>query len=172
LSEAFGRLDVLEVDAAERRFEQLDGLDDEFGIGRVDFEVEHVDVREPLEEDGLALHHRLARERPDVPESQHRGAVGNHGHEVPPVGVPVRVGRILLDLEAGNRHAGRVGQRQVPLGFAGLGGNDLQFPRPPCGMVSQSIFPVIRHPLWSPIVKPFLLPFLREPVPRSGPSIL
>ena len=47
-----------------------------------DLEVEHVDVGELLEEVRLALHHRLAGERADVAEAEHRGAVGDDGDEV------------------------------------------------------------------------------------------
>ena len=48
----------------------------------VDLDVEHVDAGEFLEQDRLALHHRLGGERADVAEAEHRGAVGDHRHEV------------------------------------------------------------------------------------------
>ena len=49
---------------------------------RVELEVEHVDVGELLEQAGLALHHRLAGERADVAEAEHRGAVGDDRDQV------------------------------------------------------------------------------------------
>ncbi len=58
----------------------------------------------------------------DVAEPEHRGAVGDHRHEVALVGVLVGQLGILGDLEAGFGHAGRVGQRQVALGEQGLVG--------------------------------------------------
>ena len=58
--EALGRLDVLEVDAAERGLEAGDALDELVGVLLVDLDVEDVDVGEPLEEDGLSFHDGLA----------------------------------------------------------------------------------------------------------------
>ena len=59
--EAFRRLDVLEIDAAPALAEQLHAIDDLVGILGGDFEIDRVDVGETLEQDGLALHHRLCR---------------------------------------------------------------------------------------------------------------
>ena len=80
--EALGRLDVFEVDAAERRLERRHHIDQPIRIVRRHLDVEHVDAGELLEQDGLALHHRLAGQRPDVAEPQHRGAVGDDRHQV------------------------------------------------------------------------------------------
>ena len=80
--EAFGRLDVLEVDAAEGRLERRDDLDQLLGVALLDLDVDRVDAGELLEEDGLALHHRLARQRADGAEAEHGGAVRDHGDEV------------------------------------------------------------------------------------------
>ena len=63
ISKHSGARDVLEVDAAEGRLEELDGADELLGVVRGELEVEDVDVGEALEEDALALHHRLAGER-------------------------------------------------------------------------------------------------------------
>ena len=79
------------------------------------FEVEHVDAGEFLEQDGLALHHRLGRERADVAEAEHGGAVGDDGDEILPDGVIGGAGGIFGDGEAGRGDAGRIGQRQVAL---------------------------------------------------------
>ena len=53
--EAVRGADVLEVDAADRRLEQLAELDDVVGILRSDLDVEDVDVGELLEEICLCL---------------------------------------------------------------------------------------------------------------------
>ena len=53
----------------------------------VDLDVEHVDARELLEKDALALHHRLAGQRPDVAQAEHRRAVGHHANQVAARGV-------------------------------------------------------------------------------------
>ena len=57
--EAFGSLDVLQIDAAERRLQRRNGLHHAVdGVGR-DFDVEDVDPGEFLEQDRLAFHDRL-----------------------------------------------------------------------------------------------------------------
>ena len=112
--EALGRLDVLEVDAAERGLEAGDALDELVGVLLVDFDVEHVDVGEPLEEDGLAFHDGLAAERADVAEAEHGGAVGDDGDEVPLARVLVDELGVPRDLEAGLGDARRVGEREIP----------------------------------------------------------
>ena len=35
-----------------------------------------------LEQDRLAFHHRLRRQRTDIAETEHRGAVGDHRHQI------------------------------------------------------------------------------------------
>ena len=80
--ETFGRLDVLKIDAAERRLHGGDHVDELVGIVFGELDVEHVDVGEFLEEAGLAFHHGLAGERADVAEAQHRGAVGDDRDEI------------------------------------------------------------------------------------------
>jgi len=127
--EAFGSLDVLEVDAAEGRFEHLAGADDLVGVLAVQLDVEHVDVSEALEEHPLALHHRLAGQGADVAEPEDRGAVADHRHQVAPVGVLVAELGVGGDGVAGHRHAGGVGQRELALRQAGLGGHDLGLAR-------------------------------------------
>ena len=82
---------------------------DVVGILGAHLQVEHVEVGELLEEVPLALHHRLAGERADVAEAEHRGAVRDHGDEVPPRRVPIGVLGIALDLEARLGDPGGVG---------------------------------------------------------------
>ena len=122
--EAFRRLDVLEVDAAERRLERGDHLDDLVRIGLADLDVEHVDAGELLEEAALAFHHRLAGECADVAEAEHRAAVGDDRDEVGPCRVARGQRRIVLDGGARVRDAGRVRERQVALVRQRLRGRD------------------------------------------------
>ena len=65
--EAARRGDVLEVDAAERGRDQLDGPHDLVGVGRVQADRERVDAGELLEQAALALHHRHRRAGPMSP---------------------------------------------------------------------------------------------------------
>ena len=64
--EAFRRLDVLKVDTAKCRLEQLADLDDVVGIMTVDLNIEHVDVGKAFEQHGLAFHDGLTGQRADV----------------------------------------------------------------------------------------------------------
>ena len=127
--EALRRLDVLEVDAAEGRLHARDGVDQRVGVVLGQFDVEHVDAGELLEQAGLAFHHRLAGQRADVAQAQHRGAVGDDGHQVGARGQVHRLGRVARDLHAGVGHAGRIGQRQVALGGHRLGRVDRDLAR-------------------------------------------
>ena len=94
--EAFRRLDVLEIDAAEGRLQRRDDVADVVDLVGVDLDVEDVDVGEFLEQDRLALHHRLGGEGPDIAEPEDGGAVGDDGDEVGAAGVDGRGRRIGL----------------------------------------------------------------------------
>src|SRR5690606_19856665 len=120
--EALGRLDVLQVDAAEGGLEAGDDLDQFVRVLLVDLDVEHVDAGELLEQHALAFHDRLAGQRADVAQAQHRGAVGDHRDQVAARGVVAGLVRIGGNLLAGVGHARRVRQRQVALGEHRLGG--------------------------------------------------
>ncbi len=112
---ALGRLDVLEVDAAQRGFERGDDFDELVRVALGEFDVEHVDAGKLFEQAAFALHHGLARERADVAQPEHGRAVGDHAHEVAARGVVEGLGRIGVDVQAGVGHAGRVSEREVAL---------------------------------------------------------
>ena len=80
--EALRRLDVLEIDAAERRPEKSHGVDEFVGVFGVDFEIDGIDVGEALEQHRLAFHHRLGGERAEIAEAENGGAVGDDGDQV------------------------------------------------------------------------------------------
>src|SRR3990172_9456372 len=131
---------VLQVDAAEGGFEELAGADHLFRVFGLELDVEDVDVGEALEEHTLAFHHRLAGPGADIAEAEHGGAVRHHRHQVPLGRVLVEQARVALDLEAGHGDAGRVGQAQVALRAAGLGGHHAEFPRRRRRMVLEDVF--------------------------------
>ena len=95
----------------------------------VELDVEDIDVGEAFEQDALAFHDRLAGQRADVAQAEHRGPVGHHCDQIAAAGVLECVLRVLLDLQAGYRHARRVGQAQIALGAARLGGSDFDLSR-------------------------------------------
>ena len=90
-------------------------------IRRVQLEVEHVDVGEPLEERRLPFHHRFGPERTDVPEAEHCGAVAHDGDEVASARESGMRGiRIVRDRQARARDPGVYGSdrsRWVKQGF-------------------------------------------------------
>ena len=127
--EAFRRLDVLEIDAAEGRLQRCHRRDHLLDRRRVDLDIEHVDAGELLEEDRLALHHRLGGQRPDIAEAEHRRSVGDHGDEVGARGVVGGRGGIVADRQAGGGDARRIGHGQVALVAERLGRLDLELSR-------------------------------------------
>src|SRR3989475_6092238 len=143
--ETVGGADVLQVDAADGRLEQLTEADHVIRALRADFQVEHVDVGERLEQDPLALHHRLPGEWADVAEAEHRGPVRDHRDEVAFGGVAVDLLGALGDLAARLRHPGRIGERQVALVLEGLGGRDLDLPRATLRVVVEGLLATARH---------------------------
>ena len=102
-------LDVFQIDAAKGGLQRRDHLDQPVDVLLVQLEVEDIDAGELLEQHRLAFHHRLRRQRPDVAQAQHRGAVGDHRHQVAARGVAKCIGRVGDDLLAGRGHARRVG---------------------------------------------------------------
>ena len=140
--EALGRLDILQIDAAEGGFQKPNTADEFIRVIGVQLQVEDVDVREPLEEDALALHHGLGSCRADVPQPQNCTTVGDDGNEVSLGGIGVGVVRIGLYLKAGLGHAGRVRQREVALRSEGLGRDDLDLAGPSVLVIAECVFAV------------------------------
>ncbi len=113
--EAVGRLDVLEIDAAEGRPQVAHAVDELVDVLGGDEHVDAVDIGEALEEDGLAFHHRLRGERAQVAEAEDGSAVRDDGNEVALVRVVVGQRRVLGDRVHGDGDAGRIGERQIAL---------------------------------------------------------
>ena len=112
LEAARGR-DVLEVDAAEGRGDQLDRLDDLVGVLSGEADREGVDSGELLEQHRLALHHRHRRLGPDVAQPEHGAAVGDDRDRVLLDRVLEGLGAVGVDVLAYTGNAGRVGHREV-----------------------------------------------------------
>ena len=111
--EALRRLDVLEVDAAERRRDPLHEVDHLVGRAGIDAHGKPVDAAELLEQQRLALHHRHCRLGPDVAQAEHRRAVADDRDGVLADRVAMREGRVVMDRHADAGDAGGVGHRQV-----------------------------------------------------------
>src|SRR6185503_6967649 len=93
--ETLRRLDVLEIDASPTGTEIADAVDELLGVFGGDFQIDRVDVGEPLEQYRLPFHHGLGRERATIAEPQNGGAVGDNGDEVALDGVVVGAARVL-----------------------------------------------------------------------------
>ena len=80
--EAFRRLDVFQVDAAEGRLHGSNVLDQLVGIELIQLDVEDVDAGELLEQHTLAFHHWLGRQRADVAQTKDSRTIGNDANQV------------------------------------------------------------------------------------------
>jgi hypothetical protein len=124
--EAVGGLDILKVHRAEGGFEGADDFRQLDRVGFVHLDVEAVNVGEFLEEDGLALHHRLTGQRPDVAKAKDRSAVRDHGDKVAFGGVAAGRCGVGLDLKTGLGHARGIGTGQIATVGERLCGTNLQ----------------------------------------------
>ncbi len=124
--EAVRGLDVLQVDAAEAGAQVAHAIDDGIDVGRIDEDIDGVDVGEALEERALAFHDGLGRLRAEVAEPEDGRAVGDDRHQVALVGVVVGKLPIGGDGQHRHRHPRRVRQREVALGGQRLGRRDLE----------------------------------------------
>ncbi len=95
---------------------------------RIDFDVEHIYVGEALKQDGFTFHHRLARQRSDIAQTEYSRAVAEHGYQIASSRVFEDIVRVLLDLEAGLRNPRSVGKAQIALCATGLRRRDFDFP--------------------------------------------
>ena len=122
--EALRRLDIFEVDTAERRLEGGNHVDQLVRVVLGQFDVEDVNTGEFLEQATLAFHDRLGSQRADIAEAKHGGAVGHDTDQIGPRGIPGGRRRIFDDRIAGGSNTRRVGQREVALIGQALGRAD------------------------------------------------
>ena len=104
--EAFRRLDVLEVDAAEAGGEIAHAVDEGVDVGGVDLDVDGVDVGEALEQHRLAFHHRLGRKRAAIAQAEDGRAIGDDGDEIALGGVIEGAVLVFGDGQDGDGDAG------------------------------------------------------------------
>ena len=137
--EAFWGFNILQIDAPEARLHQPDRPDKLLWVLRVQFQVNRVQVGKPLKEQCLAFHYRLAGKRPDIPEAENGGAVGDNRHKIATPGVKKRVFGILLDGAARRGDTGRVSEGKVMLRETGFGRHNLQLAVRRSAMVLQGL---------------------------------
>ncbi len=129
-AQSIRRGDVLEHDPAESRLEPLHRLDEDVGVFRVDFEVEHVDVGEPLEQQRESFLHRLRRQRADVAEPGHGRTVRDQSNEVAVPRVAERLVGVGIDRFTRPRRARQVRQAHLARRQARLDRPHLDLSRP------------------------------------------
>ena len=105
---------------------------------RFDFDVEHVNTSETLEQNALAFHDRLGSQWAEVTQTEDGGAIGNHRNQVAFTGVFVSQLWITADFTHGLSNTWAVGQGEVTGGGSGFGEFDAQFPRTRLSVVFES----------------------------------
>ena len=136
---AFRSLDILEVDASERRGDILYGLDEPVDVCGVYFDVKGIHTSEYLEQQCLAFHYRLGCRCPFVAQSQNCRAIGDYRHEIAFGGVVIYGIRIVGYRHDRCRHTGSICQRQVFLRICRLSRFYGYFPRRECAMVFKRL---------------------------------
>src|SRR5690606_19514364 len=124
--EALGRLDVLEIDAAEGDGDALDRIDKGLRALCVHFDVEYIDTGEALEQYAFTFHHRLGGQRAEVAQAKNGSTVGNHGHKVAFAGVAVSQFGVAANFAYRLGNAWAIGQGQIASGGSWLGQLDAQ----------------------------------------------
>ena len=99
--EAFGRLDIFQVDAADGGGNHLAKQNDLVDALGVDFNVKHVDVGKALKEDSLAFHNRFRGQRAAVAQAENGSTIADDGHQVALGGVVISKLGIIGDREHG-----------------------------------------------------------------------
>ena len=114
--EAFGCCDVFKVNRSECRGDVGYRLNERFGTGGGDLDVEHVDIGKPFEQYGLAFHDRFTRQGAHIAQAEDCAAIGDDPDQITLVGKPVGIFGVLVDFTDGFRYARGVCQGQVPGG--------------------------------------------------------
>ena len=135
--EAFWCLDILQVDTTKGGGDTLHGFAELLRILFCHFDIKHVDTTVDLEEQTFTLHHGFAAHGTDVTQAEHGCAVRDHCHQVTLIGVLVGIVGILLNLQTGIGHAGRVGETQVCLCTISLRRLHFDFSRPSTLMIFE-----------------------------------
>ncbi len=124
--ETLWRLDVLQVDSAECRLHQLDRIHDRVHVLGVQFDVDRIHIGEPLEQNGLAFHHRLGRQGAKISKAQYGCAIGDHRDQIALGSIVISRLRRRRDSLTRDGHTRRIGQAQIPLSRHRNGRRNLQ----------------------------------------------
>src|SRR5262245_23489939 len=126
---AFRRLNGFKIDAAPTFAQQLDAIDDLIGVFGGNLEIDRIDIGKALEQNSLAFHDRLCRQRAAIAEAEDRGSVRDYRNEIALRGVIVSSSFVLGDGKDWYGDTRGVCKRKVPLGCHRLRGDDFQLAR-------------------------------------------
>ena len=113
--EALRRFNIFEVNAAEGGLQAGNNFYQLIWIVFTDLQIEHIDVGKFLEENTLALHDRLCRQRADISQAQHRCTISNHAHEIGSGSERGHLFRFGNDFLTSRRNPWRIGHGEVIL---------------------------------------------------------
>ena len=120
-------------------------FNDIIGIVAANLEIEYIHIRETFKEDCLAFHDGLAGERPDIAQSEDSRSVGHYRNQISAARVFKGIMRIRLNGQAWHSDARRIGQAQIALRAAWLGGSNFNFSRARPSMVVERLLLGERH---------------------------
>ena len=124
------RGDVFQIDAAEAAGNQVDRPHQLVHVLRAHAQGEGVHAREFLEEHTLALHHRHARLRADIAQTEDRRAIRDDGDHVRPPREQIALFIIVANREARLGHARRIREGEF-FAVGDMGARrDFDFPLP------------------------------------------
>src|SRR5690606_4564426 len=130
-----GRLDIFQVDTAEGLVDTHHGVDKVLRRFRFQLDIEHINTGKQLEENALAFHHWLGRQRTKITETQDGGTITDHRHQVALGGKAVGQLRLARNFAHRLGHTRTVGQGQIATGFRWFGYRDADFARAWLGMI-------------------------------------
>ena len=120
------RRDVLQVDPAKGRRQTHDRLDQLSHRARLQTHRHRINPGKVLEQHRFSLHDRQRRQRADVAQAQHRGAIGDHRNGVPAPRVARSQRRVRRNRPRNISNARGIQQGQVRAVAERLGGDDLK----------------------------------------------
>ena len=135
--ETLRRPDIFQVDTAKGAMDTHHSVDKGLGVFRVHFDIEHINTGKQLEQNPLAFHHRLGRQRTQIAKAQDGSAITDHGHQIALGSKAVGQLRLPGDLAHRFRHTRTIGQAQITAGCRRLGHLNADFPWPRFGVVFQ-----------------------------------
>ena len=113
---AFGRGNILQVNACIVRLQQLNGADKFVRVFSIEANRHSVNITEGFEQCSLAFHYRHSSLRADVTQTKYTGTVGNNSNHVATAGIFKGEVFVLLDILTGFSYTRGIGNSQIMTG--------------------------------------------------------